>query len=151
MKKILAAAVFAAIAMPASAASPVPNNFTVQVSLSSQCEATNDGVGVVDFGTYTAFVGPSVAAPTAALTFRCTRGFAPTGVAFDTGSGDGVIAGLNYSLSVAAPVVGAGTAATVGVAGTADTRSYTVTGTMPATQAGGVGAATQVRQPILTY
>ena len=153
MKKILAAAVIAAFAAPAFAASPVPNNFTVAVNLSAQCEATNDSTQTVDFGTYTAFAGPSTAAPTASLTFRCTRGFAPTTVAFDTGSGAGVISGLQYTLSVGAAVVTPGSAPVVGgAAGTADTRAYTVTGSMAANQAGaGSGAATQIRQLILTY
>jgi hypothetical protein len=154
MKKILAAAVLVAVSVPVSAASPLPNNFNVSVVLSSQCEVTNVSAPTVDFGTYTAFAGPSTAAPTASLTFRCTRGLAPA-VTFDTvnglANGDGVIAGLNYTLSVGGATVGPGTDALPGVAGTADTRSYTVTGGMVAGQAGGTGAASHVRQLILTY
>ena len=158
MKKILAAAVLAAVVPAVHAASPAPNNFTVQVNLSSQCEATNDGTQTVDFGTYTAF-GAAANAPAVGLTFRCTRGFAPVSVAFDTvdanstAAGVGVLAGLQYTLTAAAAVVSAGTAASSATIGTGDTRTYNVSGTMPALQAGtgAGGAASHTRQLILTY
>jgi hypothetical protein len=157
MKKILATAILAALFIPAAHAVNVTNNFTVAVNLSSQCRASNNNTQTIDFGTYTAFVGPSVAAPTAALTFDCTRGFAPTSVAFDTtnglATGEGVLAGLQYGLSAAAAVVTNGNAATTASIGTADSRSYTVTGSMAAGQAGtgAGGAASHIRQLIVTY
>jgi hypothetical protein len=158
MKKILAAAVLTVAMIPAAHAVTITNNFTVAVNLTSQCRALASGTLTSDFGTYTAF-GAAASAPAISVNFECTRGFAPTSVAFDTvgadstAAGVGVIAGLQYTLTAAAGAVVAGTAASSTTIGTGDTRPYSITGTMPAGQAGtgAGGAATQVRQLIVSY
>src|ERR1051325_2671796 len=80
------------------------------------------------------------------LTFDCTRGLAPVSVAFDTvngtAAGVGVLAGLQYSLSTSAATTVAGIAASTTTSGTADAVSYSVSGSMPANQAGTCGTAT---------
>jgi hypothetical protein len=142
MKRVLtAAAVAAAFAMvPAAQAATTNNNFNVSTTLTSQCAATNSGTTIVDFGTYVAFqvgVQPSTSVN---LTFQCTRGFAPTSVAFDivngTAAGVGVLAGLQYTLTAGAPGTLAGIAATTATTGTGDVVTYAVSGTMPGGQAG---------------
>jgi hypothetical protein len=171
MKKILALAV-AALALlvafiPAARAAVVSSDFNVSVTLTAVCTATNSNTQTVNFGTYTAFGSASTPAPTAGLTFNCTRGLAAPTVAFDTTNGTaiggGVLAGLNYDLNVGAPVIAAGTPATSapGGTGTADAYTYTVTGSMAAGQAGDCGGGTatactpatasHVRQLIVTY
>ncbi len=164
MKKLLISAAMAA--MFGSMASPVmaqtaSNNFNVSVSLTSQCRQTNTGTQTVDFGTYTAFqAGAQASVASANLTFECTRGFTPTSTAFDvvngTAAGLGVVQGLQYALSTAAPTTGAGTAATTATIGTGDTKTYVVSGSMPALQAGdcalaSCGPTTQLRTLIVTF
>ena len=159
--RLLAAALAVALFAPAvEAASTVNNNFTVSVNLSSRCVATNSGATTLDFGTYTAFQGAaqSPAAPVT-LAFDCTRGLAPVSVAFDTvngtAAGVGVLAGLQYGLSTGAAATVAGIAASTATIGTADAVSYSVTGSMPANQAGTCGTATcaasHTRTLIVTY
>ena len=159
MKKLLsivAAAAFSFL-VPTAQAQTASNDFNVTVNLSSQCRASNSGTQTVDFGTYTAFQAGNQGSTTANLVFECTRGFAPTTVAFDTvngtAAGVGVLAGLQYTLTTAAAVVTAGTPATTGTIGSGDARQYAVSGTMPAGQAGTApsGAASHVRTLILTY
>ena len=110
MKKILATAVVAALGamIPASQAATTSNNFNVSVTLSSQCAATNSGTTTVAFGTYTAFQGAALASSSVNLAFQCTRGFAPVSIAFDvvngTAAGVGILQGLQYTLTAAAPV-----------------------------------------------
>lgn len=111
MKKLLtlvAAAAFSTL-VPTAHAQTASNNFDVTVNLSSQCRAANNGTQTVDFGTYTAFQAGIQGSSTANLVFDCTRGFAPTTVAFDTvngtAAGVGVLAGLQYTLTAAAAVV----------------------------------------------
>ncbi len=173
MKKIaLAAALASAALLSVSSvhAVDVPAAFTVQVGLTSKCQIQTAAT-TIDFGTYVAFGAAGTPAPTTAVTFECTRGLVPT-VAFDvtngttsasaaTATAEGVLTGLRYTLSVAAPVVGAGTIATAGVGGvgggngTAATRAYTITGGMPSGQAGNCATATctgsHSRSLIVTY
>ena len=169
MKKLLISAALAATFGAATAQAAVVNsNFNVQVALAARCTATNSGATTVDFGTYTAFVGPSVAAPTTTLTFDCTRGLAAPTTAFDvvngSATGYGVLAGLNYQVTAAAPTqTAAGTAATAtaGGVGTAATWSVVVTGAMAGGQAGDCtggtatactpATASHVRTLIVTY
>jgi spore coat protein U-like protein len=159
MNKALVAAVTTALVAlaPTAHAVAVSNSFNVSVNLSSQCRALNSGTLTVDFGTYTAFQAGAATGSNVNIDFECTRGFAPVSVAFDTvnglATGEGVLAGLQYTLSSAAAVVTGGTAATTATIGTGDNRRYVVSGTMPAGQAGTApgGAATHVRQLIVTY
>ncbi|QJR13888.1 hypothetical protein [Usitatibacter palustris] len=162
MKKLLATAVASAFVLiaPAVQAAVTNNDFTVQVNLTSVCEATNNGTTTMDFGTYTAFQPGAQSGSAVNLTFRCTRGFAPTSVAFDTvngtAAGVGVLQGLQYALTAGAPSTVAGTAATTATIGTGDAVTYNVTGSMPANQAGACataacGPTTHVRTLIVTY
>jgi len=158
MKRVLLGATIAAIAaLSATAqAGTANNNFTVSTSLSSQCTATNTGTQTVDFGVYTAFQATPQAGTPVNLTFQCTRGFVPTGAAFDTGSGLGVLVGLQYTLTAGAPSTVAGTAATTLTIGTGDAVTYNVTGSMPAGQAGACvgsscGPTTATRTLIVSF
>jgi spore coat protein U-like protein len=157
-----ALAVLAAIAgmIPCAEAATTNNNFNVTVTLTSQCAATNSGTTTVAFGTYTAFQGAAQPGTPVNLTFQCTRGFPPVSVAFDvvngTAAGVGVVQGLQYTLTAAAPSTVAGTAATTATIGTGDAVTYAVSGTMPAGQAGtcatpSCGPTTQVRTLIVTF
>lgn len=147
-------------------AANVNATFNASVTLTSVCrvKAGSDNQ-TLTFGTYTAFGGAQNATGIN-IDFECTRGFAaaPT-VAFDTGTdmtstaaaatatGEGVVAGLRYTLAVAAGAITAGSAATTSGIGTADTYRYAVSGNMPAGQAGtaSTGVQTQARQLIITY
>jgi spore coat protein U-like protein len=162
MKKILATAVVAAISamIPVAQAATTNNNFNVSVTLTSQCAATNSGTTTVAFGTYTAFQAAAQPGSAVNLTFQCTRGFAPTSVAFDTvlgtAAGVGVLQGLQYTLSAGAPGTVAGTPATVATTGSGDVVTYAVSGTMPAGQAGSCATAScgpiaQLRTLIVTF
>lgn len=145
----------AALFTQGSLAASVANTFSVKVTLSSLCTATS--TQDVDFGIYTAFGGASTSAPSANLVFTCTRGLtAPTfsldsvaGFATSTATGtvgatsatgDGVLGdvGLNYHLSVAGAKSTSGAAPTAANndTGTPDIYTFTVTGSMPANQAG---------------
>ncbi|HUP29717.1 MAG TPA: spore coat protein U domain-containing protein [Usitatibacter sp.] len=161
MKKILASTVAAiAILAPAANAATTSNSFNVSVSLTSQCSASNSGTTTVDFGTYTAFQIAAQGSTSVNLNFNCTRGFAPTSVAFDvvngTAAGVGVLAGLQYTLTAGAPSTVGGTAATTATIGTGDAVTYAVSGSMPAAQAGTCAAAScgptsHVRTLIVTF
>jgi hypothetical protein len=140
-------AAFATLA-PSAFSQVVTGSVTTQVNLTSKCrwQGGTAPTGVtVDFGTYAAFQTTANTAATANVVFECTRGFgtAPT-ISWDGSTAYGVVAGLNYQLSVSAPVRVAGTAATAAAAGigSADTVTYTLGGTMPADQVGaGAGGA----------
>ena len=156
---LLAAALALASAIPATAGT-VNNGFTVSVNLQSKCIATNASAPTLDFGTYTAFQGSAATPATpVTLTFDCTRGLAPASVAFDTTNGTaagvGVLVGLQYGLTATANVTTAGTAASTTTIGTADGVSYSISGSMPANQAGTCGAAncagSHTRTLIVTY
>jgi len=148
-----------AISMPVTQAQTVSNAFEVTVTLVSQCKAISSGTQTLGFGTYTAFQVAPLTASGVSLVFECTRGFTPSSVAFDvvngTALGGGVLAGLNYDLEFAAAAVAGGTAATsaVGDIGTADTRTYAITGSIAAAQAGTDAAAlaSHARTLIITY
>ena len=147
-------------AIPGAQAATTSNNFNVTVTLTSQCAATNSGTTTVAFGTYTAFQAAAQPGSAVNLTVQCTRGFSPVSVAFDvvngTAAGVGVIQGLQYTLTAAAPTTVAGTAATTATIGTGDVKTYAVSGTMPAGQAGtcavsSCGPTTIVRTLIVTF
>jgi uncharacterized protein YaiE (UPF0345 family) len=155
------AAIAGVLAMiPGAEAATTSNNFNVTVTLTSQCAATNSGTTTVAFGTYIAFQAAAQPGSAVNLTFQCTRGFSPVSAAFDvvngTAAGVGVIQGLQYTLSAAAPTSVAGTAATTATIGTGDIKTYAVTGTMPGGQAGtcaasSCGPTTVVRTLIVTF
>jgi hypothetical protein len=139
-------AAFATLA-PSAFAQAVGGTVTTKVNLTSQCRwaGTGTAFGVtVDFGAYTAFQTTANTATAPTVVFECTRGFgtAPS-IAWDGATAGGVVAGLNYTLSVTGPVKVNGTAATSSSIGTADTETITLGGTMPADQAGaGAGGST---------
>ena len=167
MNKLLKALASASIVSlaPAAQAAVTNNNFTVSVTLNSKCEQTNTGVAALAFGSYDAFRTTDLtASASATLQFRCTRGFSPTSIEFDTtngttsapgatATGNGVLAGLRYQVSAAAAVVAGGTAATPASIGTADAVSYAVSGLVYANQAGTdtAGVASHVRTLIVTF
>jgi hypothetical protein len=158
IRTTLAASAMFAVSMPLTQAADISNSFTVAVVLSAQCRATDSGTKTLDFGTYTAFQAGVQNATGIDIEFECTRGLVPTSVAFDatngTAIGGGVIGGLNYDMEFAAAVVTDGDAATSAAddIGTADVRSYAITGTMGALQAGQVGAAvSHTRTLIVSY
>jgi hypothetical protein len=148
-------------AIPGAQAATTSNNFNVTVTLTSMCAATNSGTTTVAFGTYTAFQVAALASSSVNLTFQCTRGFSPVSVAFDvsatgTAAGVGVIQGLQYTLTAAAPTSAAGTPASTVTIGTGDVKTYAVSGTMPGGQAGtcaasSCGPTTIVRTLIVTF
>jgi spore coat protein U-like protein len=167
MKKILKLAVAGlaslVMAIPTVQAAVVNGNFNVTATLTSVC--TVAAIGDLAFGTYTAFQGSALAATNTTATLTCTRGLTGVTVNFDTGtnasdagagvgaSGAGVVAGLNYTVVATAGTVTAGTVATTTSIGTADSRPYTLSGSMPAGQAGtaSAGVQTQVRTLTITY
>jgi hypothetical protein len=163
--RLLRSSAFLAVAgilamIPGAQAATTSNNFNVTVTLTSQCAATNSGTTTVAFGTYTAFQAAALPGSAVNLTFQCTRGFPPVSVAFDvvngTAAGVGVVQGLQYTLTAAAPTTVAGAAATTASIGTGDAVTYAVTGTMPAGQAGtcataSCGPTTQLRTLIVTF
>ena len=145
MKKLLLTSLAAAalsLSAQAAVGATVDSTFTVSVTLAARCVATNSATQTLNFGTYTAISGGAATpAPTATLTFNCTRGMTAPVVSFDgvtTNPTYGVLAGLNYSVTAGAAVIVAGTGATAvsGGVGSADAYSYTLTGAMAANQAG---------------
>lgn len=171
MKKHLLTAIAAvttlAATIPAANAAVGTGTFNVNATLSSAC-TVGAFSGALNFGTVVAFVAP--ANPTAITsTISCTRtltgvtamfdttGAITTGIALNVApTGAGLLDnGLRYTISGAFGTVAAGTAATVGSAGTADTYVFTVNGAMaaqPGTATGATAAATtQVRTVTLSY
>lgn len=158
IRSVLALSALASVSTSLTQAADISNAFDVSVTLSAQCRAKDAGTKTLAFGTYTAFRATALDATPIDIEFECTRGLTPTNVAFDTTNGTaiggGVIAGLNYDLAFATAVVTAGDEATsaAGDIGTADLRSYEISGSMPELQAGKVGAtSTHVRTLIVTY
>jgi len=137
--------VVAALAsVPVALAQTASQDFDVSVTLTSLCRVVASQTPVIAFGTYTAFQTTANTNSTG-IDFECTRNLAISSFTIDTVTSPfyGVIAGLNYELTVAAAAVTAGDAATAmlnGI-GTADILTYTVNGTMPANQVGDATAA----------
>jgi spore coat protein U-like protein len=160
---VTAVALFASMASGAQAAQAT-GNFNVTVSLTSVC--TMAAIGDLAFGTYTAFQGSAKTATPTTATLTCTRGLTGVTANFDStapGStaaaaatnavGAGVVQGLQYDILATAGSVTAGTAATASSIGTGDTRPYSITGNMPANQAGDPtqNATPQVRTLMVNY
>jgi spore coat protein U-like protein len=119
---------------------------TMPVSITNPATCAITSIGNVTFGTYTALQTTALVAPTATITLNCTTKL-PYTMSLDANSG--VIAGLNYNLtinSVTPPVSSRGTG---------PGQTHTITGTMPANQAGtcatGTCSATQMRTLTITY
>jgi spore coat protein U-like protein len=166
MKKtilVLAGVASVLAVVPAAQAATVAGNFNVTVSLTSVC--TMAAIGDLAFGTYTAFQGGVLAATATTATLTCTRGLTGITAAFDTAAtgstaaaaatnavGAGVLAGLQYDITATPGSVASGSVATASSIGTSDSRPFTISGTMPAAQAGAASAAaTQVRTLTITY
>jgi Spore Coat Protein U domain len=159
MKKLLSTAALSMLALsslltaPAQATTSVGQAFNVTATLSAQCASNNTSPADVAFGTYTAFGGPAVTAPTTTISFKCTRNMpAPlsatlTGGVGSTSGTTGTIAGLAYTLSLGSVVAVPGTAPAPNV------YNYTITGTMAAGQAGDTSAssAAVVHTLTITY
>jgi Spore Coat Protein U domain len=144
MRKLLSTAALSMLALysllsaPAQAAA-VGQAFNVTATLSAQCASNNTAPADVAFGTYTAFGGPAVVAPTTTISFKCTRNMAaPLNAVLTGGTGgtSGTIAGLDYTLVLGSAV------AVPGVAPAPNIYNYTITGTMAAGQAGDATAST---------
>jgi hypothetical protein len=145
MKRILASALVAAalgsVAVQAQAGTD-QKSFNVTATLASACRVKpGQTVADVNFGLYTAFVGPANTAPTTSIIFECTAGMwsagSPPTVALDSSSGS--LVGVGFTLALGAPQAAAATAGTG-----AEAKSFTITGTMTAGQAGDTAGATSV-------
>jgi spore coat protein U-like protein len=144
--RAIAAAAVAAAMTPVSAQS-LQGDVSVKVSLASKCRVKAGATPVVDFGTYTAFGAAKSLPGAASVTFECTRGFGGTPTAtWDTTNGtvdgSGVLAGLQYTLTVSGGTRTGGAAATAATLGGADEMKYSVDAAMPANQAGAGATAT---------
>lgn len=152
MKKhilVIALGLAAIATLPAQAAGTVGSPFNVTVNLDAKC-ILNGAAADLDFGTYTAFGSASVAAPTTTVSFQCTNGLTPSTVTLD--AINTVVRGLAYTLAVTGGTPTGGSAGTTTTAAVADTRTYTVTGTMASGQAGtGSGAGSVVRTLTVAY
>lgn len=149
MKKLtlaqLVIASLVAVAGSAMAAGPsVGADFTVSATLAAKCESTTTGTPDINFGEYTAFGSPANLAPTATLSFKCTRNLAITNVALSSTSG--TLKGVDYTLAIGSDT-GAPAAANVNAP---DTHVYQVTGTMAPNQAGDVNDTTVQQTRTLT-
>jgi spore coat protein U-like protein len=168
IRKYMLSAAFAVAMLasmaPGARAATATGNFNVTVTLTSQC--TMAAIGDLAFGTYTAFQGGALVATPTTATLSCTRGLAGVTANFDTAApgstaaaaaanavGAGVVQGLQYTILATAGAVVAGTAATAGSIGTADSRPYSISGNMPASQAGDPtqNASPQVRTLTVNY
>jgi hypothetical protein len=169
MKKIALIAAMGLIGMGSAMAQTATGNFDVNVTLTSACRMTTT-TPALNFGTYVAFRNTDLTATPVAIAFECTRGLtiSPPNVQFDapawgttsgagpTASGEGVLAGLRYTMGVSNTGSTAGSAPVVttpGDIGVPATYTYTVTGSMPADQAGTAagGVQTHVRQLIVSF
>lgn len=169
MKKIISIVAMGAVSAlfsQSGVAATTSANFTTSVTLTSKCRVkTGSDNQTLSFGNYEAFSAATVNATSIHIDFECTRGFnAAPNVEFDTGAdktssaagatatGEGVIAGLRYTMSVTAGARTTGTAATTADIGTPDTYRYTISGAMEANQAGTSSAlGTQARVLTITY
>lgn len=170
MTKLSLIAAVLALASAEAMAATTTDDFVVSVTFTSSCTVTTAAADLAF--TYTAFAA-SPAVKTTGTTFSCTRGLTPS-FAFDdaanqTGSaaasatgtitGEGLIAGLRYTLSgtttkTAGDPATAGAAGTGGTNGTADTYAVAITATIPANQAGDGATTTntsQTRTLTITY
>jgi spore coat protein U-like protein len=145
-------------------AATTSGNFNVTVTLTAAC--TIASISDLAFGTYTAFQGSALNATPTTATLTCSRGLTGVTANFDTVAtgataaaaatnavGAGIIGGLQYDITATPGTVTTGTEATASSIGTADSRPYSITGSMPANQAGTTpgGAKTQQRTLTINY
>lgn len=97
------------------------NTFPVTIINPAICSVTS--IDNVAFGTYVAFRATPLIAPNANIVLNCTPSLSYN-LALDANSG--VVAGLNYSLSLSATTS----------SGSGPGQTHTISGTMPANQAG---------------
>lgn len=144
---------------PAAFAQSVSGDVDLSVTLTSRCRLQPVGSNpVLNFGTYTAFQAGPATAPSQNVVFQCTRGYGATPTAAwdttgGTAAGAGVLAGLQYALTVGAGNRVAGTPATAAALGTADTVTYAVGGSIAGGQPGTdtAGVATATRTLMVTF
>ena len=128
--------VFAATALPAQ-------NFNVTATIAAKCRNVTVGTPAVDFGVYTAFVGPANVAPSAQMVFECSQNLVPVSAVLDATTG--TLVGVTYNLTMGAPATGVGAAGSTSY-------TYTVGGTMVANQAGdATGATSSTRTLTVSY
>lgn len=151
MKKFLLTAGLLVAAASAQAQSTVGQAFNVTATMNARCVSNNTAPSDVAFGAYTPFTGPATAAPTTAISFRCTRNLSATPSAALSAAA-GSIAGLDYTLAVGGGVKASGSGAPT-TSGTYDVYTYTVTGAMATGQAGDAtaSAVAQVHTLTITY
>ncbi len=118
----------------------------INVSITNNASCAVTSIGNVSFGTYIALRTTPLVAPTANIVMNCTTDL-PYTMTLDATSG--VIAGLNYTLTINALTP------PVSVTGAGAGQTHTLTGTMPANQAGdcaiGTCANSQTRTLTITY
>jgi len=147
--KLISVAAVVAFSSPVFA--QASHGFNVTASLSARCVSNTTGTPVMNFGAYTAFGAAATPAPTAVISFRCSRGMAPATVALDAASGS--ISGVAYTLAIGTVAPTLGDSGAAGTVGTYDSFAYTVTGSMAAGQAGdtAIAAAPQPHLLTITY
>lgn len=121
--------------------STVTKKLSVQITNPAQCTFTSN-IADVAFGNYVAFRNTPLTAPSSNIVLNCTKEL-PYSLSLD--ATNGVVVGLNYSL-------------TLNVSsnrGTGLNQTHTISGTMPANQAGtcatGTCAGTDIRTLTITY
>ncbi len=123
-------AAFAALSVTAHAAD-VSQTFTVKASLAAKCIAdTVTAAKEIVIPEYTAY--GAAKSNSTDIAFKCSKGLTPADVSFDTGGDSGTLKGLNYTLTLSAATVTANSDTAVG----GDVRTYSVTASMAAGQAG---------------
>lgn len=165
MKKLaLIAALASAIVVPLSAnAATVPAAFNVTVAFTPSCTVVASANAIAF--TYTAFGAAQTVAVNNPIVLNCSRGIGALATAGygEGGAASGLIgtSNLRYTLSAPAKTNTAGTPATgvaAGIIGTADSVSFTFSGTLPQQAGGGVTVnpspvinATDARTLVVTF
>lgn len=111
------------VAYPGLAGLPATATGTFPVTITNPATCTITSIANVAFGTYIAFRATPLVAPNSNIVLDCTPNL-PYSLALDATSG--VVSGLNYSLVLSAS----------SSRGTGPGQTHTISGTMPANQAG---------------
>jgi hypothetical protein len=172
MKKLSMILAALALASTSSYAGSASDAFNVTLNLTATCSVSTAATDMTF--NYTAFAAGS--SQNTSTAFTCSRGLTPkfrfdqtgadqTGAALgvDTGtaiSGEGVIAGIRYTLAGSSSKTGNGSNATAGAGGvggtngSADVYTVNIVATIPDNQAGdgsGAAAGTQTRTLFIEY
>lgn len=166
---LIATAIAATFGQAAFAAGQASTQFNVGVNLTTACTVITGDEGAAVSINYNAFQ-TSDGTGSSSPKVSCTRGLAPTSIQFDgtngttsaasgtSITGEGVLAGLRYTLAASMPTVAGGSAATAGAGGTggsngsADTYTFTVNVTVPQGQAGATsGSSSHNRTLLINY